>query len=237
MSGPSHVEPATAPAAKHILVVDDEANITDVLRLGLEHDGYAIEVASNGLEALQSAERARPDLIILDVMLPLLDGLEVCRRLRSSIRTADVPILMLSAKDEVDDRVVGLETGADDYLPKPFVYRELRARVHALLRRQQRDAADAVVSSGGVVLNQDTREVTRDGQPLQLTSREFDLLTLLVANAGRVMSRSTIMERVWGYGAEAESNVIDVCLHSLRKKLGLPNVIHSVRRAGFVFRA
>ncbi len=227
---------AVEGAAKRILVVDDEPNITDVLRLGLEHDGYEISTCGSGLEALNSALRQRPDLIILDVMLPHLDGLEVCRRLRKSVRTSDVPILMLSAKDDVEDRVAGLETGADDYLSKPFAYRELRARVHALLRRQRQEPGDNVLSSNGVVVNRDTHEVTREGHMLQLTSREFDLLTFLVANAGRVMSRSTIMERVWGYDVESESNVIDVCLHSLRKKLGLPNLIHSVRRAGFVFR-
>ncbi|MFI5266303.1 MAG: response regulator transcription factor [Chloroflexota bacterium] len=222
--------------AKRILIVDDEVNITDVLRLGLERDGYDIATCVNGLEAMNATQRSIPDLIILDVMLPFLDGLEVCRRLRTSIRTANTPILMLSAKDDVEDRVVGLETGADDYLSKPFAYRELRARVRALLHRGSAESKDTVLSREGVIVDCDTREATRDGRTLPLTNREFDLLTLLMANAGRVLSRVTILERVWGYNFETDSNVIDVCLHSLRKKLGLPNIIHSVRRAGFVFR-
>ncbi|MBV9120349.1 MAG: response regulator transcription factor [Chloroflexi bacterium] len=204
--------------------------------MGLEGDGFDVDVCSNGLDAMNVIQRHAPDLIVLDVMLPFVDGLELCRRLRASTRTAFTPILMLSAKDDVEDRVSGLEMGADDYLSKPFAYRELRARVRALLRRKEQDGGNSVLSCEGVVLDQDTREASRDGQPLQLTSREFDLLALLLLNAGRVLPRRTIMERVWGYNFETESNVIDVCLHSLRKKLGLPNVIHSVRRAGFVFR-
>ncbi|HLY66195.1 MAG TPA: response regulator transcription factor [Chloroflexota bacterium] len=220
-----------------ILVVDDEASITDFLRLGLEHDGYEVDTCASGLEAINRALRDPPDLMILDVMLPHLDGLEVCRRLRTTVRTSTVPILMLTAKDEVADRVEGLESGADDYLIKPFAYRELRARVRALLRRQEREPKEAsVLTQHGVVLDLDSRDASRDGKPLQLTSREFDLLAFLVANAGRVLSRELIIERVWGHAFDGQSNVIDVHIHALRRKLGLPNLIQAVRGSGFVFR-
>jgi two-component system response regulator MprA len=223
--------------SQRILIVDDELNITDLLRLGLQSEGYDIETCGNGLEAVELAKRLSPDLIILDVMLPLMNGLEVCRRVRALARTANTPILILSAKDQIEDRVTGLEVGADDYLAKPFAYRELRARVRALLRRQDREPNMEILSHAGVILDREAREVSRDGHPLSLTTREFDLLALLMANAGRVMPRAVILERVWGFNFDSDSNVIDVCLHSLRKKLGPPNLVQAIRRAGFVFRA
>ncbi|MBV8087537.1 MAG: response regulator transcription factor [Chloroflexi bacterium] len=222
---------------QHLLIVDDEEDITDLLRLGFENDGYEVETCANGLEALNAMERRTPELVILDVALPLMDGLEVCRRVRRSARLEDVPILILSALDALDDRVAGLEAGADDYVTKPFAYRELRARVRALLRRYERDGGDPELSAAGVIVDRAARRACREGQPLALTTREFDLLALLVANAGRVLPRALILERVWGMHYAPDSNVLDVCLHSLRRKVGDPNLIHSVRRAGFVFRS
>ena len=226
--------------AELILVVDDEVAVVDFLRLGLEYEGYQVESCSSGIEALSAIERQLPQLIILDVMLPVLDGLEVCRRVRSMLKTSDTPILMLTAKDEVEDRVQGLDAGADDYLVKPFAYRELTARVRALLRRKGRggsEEAAELLAHGGVVLDRATREASRDGQPLDLTTREFDLLALLMLNARSVLPRQLIQERVWGNAFGGESNVIDVHVYSLRQKLGLPNVIQAVRGAGYVFRA
>jgi two-component system response regulator MprA len=222
---------------QHLLIVDDEQDITDFLRLGFENDGYEVETCATGLEALNAMERRTPELVILDVVLPLMDGLEVCRRVRRSARLEDVPILMLSARDALDDRVAGLEAGADDYVIKPFAYRELRARVRALLRRHERDAAEPELAAGGVILDRSARRACRDGHVVPLTTREFDLLAVLVANAGRVLPRALILERVWGLNYPPDSNVLDVCLHSLRRKLGEPNLIQSVRRAGFVIRS
>lgn len=223
--------------AKRILVVDDEENVTDFLRLGLQYEGYDVRIGTNGLQALTMVESQPPDLVILDVMLPLLDGLDVCRRIRSLFRTASVPILMLTAKDEVSDRVDGLNAGADDYLVKPFAYAELVARVKALLRRTSSGQEREVISHAGVVLDRQMHEVTRDGQVVPLTAREFDLLCLLISNAGRVLTRETILEKVWGYDFQGESNVSDVYVHYLRQKLGPPNLIQAVRGVGFVFRA
>ncbi|MHB8618178.1 MAG: response regulator transcription factor [Chloroflexota bacterium] len=223
--------------AHRILIVDDEDSIRDFLRLGLRREGFDVLTSGNGLGGLSSAETQRPDLIILDVMLPLLDGLEVCRRLRSVFRTAGVPILMLTARDDVDDRVAGLNAGADDYLVKPFALKELVARVRALLRRQNRDGErGTVLTHGGVLLDRQAHEVSRDGRGISLTAREFELLALLLANAGRVLTREIILEKVWGYDFEGESNVIDVYTRYLRQKLGPPNLIQAIRGVGFVFR-
>ena len=224
--------------AQRVLIVDDEETITEFVSLGLTYEGFAVRVCKNGLEAVNSVQREPPDLIILDVMLPIIGGLDVCRQLRASFHSASIPILMLTAKDEIDDRVLGLEAGADDYLVKPFAYRELLARVRALLRRNEREPDKApLLTKSGVVIDRGSREVSRDGTPLHLTAREFDLLALLMKNAGQVLRRDVILEQVWGYNFDGDSNVIDVCLHTLRPKLGLPSVIHAVRGVGFVFRA
>ncbi len=224
--------------SKRILVVDDEENVTDFLRLGLSYEGYEVQIGSNGLQALTIVESQPPDLVILDVMLPLVNGIEVCQRIRGLFRTAGLPILMLTAKDEVSDRVDGLNAGADDYLVKPFAYVELVARVKALLRRTSAAYGhESIVSHAGVMLDRQTHEAFRDGALIQLTAREFDLLALLVSNAGRVLTRETILEKVWGYDFQGESNVSDVYVHYLRQKLGPPNLIQAVRGVGFVFRA
>ena len=208
------------------------------MSLGLTYEGFEVHSCKTGLDAINAAIQQPPDLVILDVMLPTIDGLEVCRQLRSGYHTRALPVLMLTAKDDVDNRVLGLEAGADDYLVKPFAYKELLARVRALLRRTERGAGKApVLMVSDVVLDIGSREVTRGGVPLHLTLREFELLATLMRNAGQVLTREALLDQVWGYTFDGDSNVIDVCLHLLRPKLGLPSLIHAVRGVGFVFRA
>jgi two-component system response regulator MprA len=224
--------------SRRILIVDDEDGIVDYLRLGLHYEGFEISTAATGTDGLARAEGECPDLIILDVMLPRLDGLEVCRRLRSLYRTQQIPVLMLTVKDQVTERVAGLEAGADDYLTKPLAYTELLARIRALLRRASREPAadDSPISHRGVILDQRSREVVPDGGLVELTTREFDLLALMLANAGRVLSREQILQGVWGYAFEGDSHIVDVYVHYLRQKLGPPNLIQAVRGVGFVVR-
>ncbi len=218
-----------------ILVVDDDPRITALLRRGLEYEGFEVAAARDGAQGLALAQAGRPDLVILDVMMPGLDGFEVCRRLRAS---SDVPILMLTARDEVADRVAGLELGADDYLVKPFAFEELIARVRALLRRRGAGAAE-VLRYSDLQLDVRTREVSRAGEPIRLTAKEFDLLTLFLRHPRQVLARDFIMERVWGYDFSGESNVLEVYVGYLRQKLeagGRPRLIHTVRGVGYVLK-
>lgn len=217
-----------------ILVVDDDPEILSLLRRGLIYEGYRVVEAQDGKEALVKARERPPDLVILDVMMPGLDGLEVCQRLRQA---GDVPILMLSAKRTVADRVEGLEQGADDYLVKPFAFDELVARVRALLRR--RKPGGEVLRFADLYLDTSTRQVTRNQRPIDLTAREFDLLELFLRHPGQVLRRDLIFERVWGYDFEGESNIIDVYVRYLRSKLEAsrgPSLIHTVRGVGYVLR-
>ena len=217
------------------LVVDDEATILEFLGMGLGYEGFTVETAMDGPAALAAADRFRPDVVVLDVMLPGLDGIEVCRRLRAR---GDVAIIMLTAKGEVDERIVGLDAGADDYLPKPFRFQELLARIRAVLRRRD-IVLHRVLRAGDVTLDRGTREVLRDGRPVELTPREFDLLDLLLAHPGQVFPRETILNRLWGYTFVGDSNVIDVHIGALREKLGdkPPKLIQAVRGVGYVLRA
>ena len=217
------------------LVVDDEATILEFLGMGLGYEGFTVETAMDGPAALAAADKFRPDVVILDVMLPGLDGIEVCRRLRAR---GDVAIIMLTAKGEVDERIVGLDAGADDYLPKPFRFQELLARIRAVLRRRD-IVLHRVLRAGDVTLDRGTREVLRDGRPVDLTPREFDLLDLLLAHPGQVFPRETILNRLWGYTFVGDSNVIDVHIGALREKLGdkPPKLIQAVRGVGYVLRA
>jgi DNA-binding response OmpR family regulator len=206
--------------------------------LHLERDGFRCRTAANGADALREAKAAVPDLVVLDLMLPGLDGLEVCRRLRADVDTARVPIIMLTAKADEVDRVVGLELGADDYVAKPFSPKELVARVRAVLRRA-RPAADArVVSAGPLALDPARHVVTLHGQPLVLTPKEFDLLQVLLESAGRVLSREYLLNRVWGYARadEIESRTVDVHIRRLRAKLGATGErITTVKTVGYRF--
>jgi DNA-binding response OmpR family regulator len=219
-----------------VLVVEDDDAITDVLRRTLRQEGHEVRASADGVDALRAAEEFVPDLVILDLGLPGLDGVEVCRRLRAE---SDVPILILTARTDLDDRVVGLDSGADDYLVKPFERQELLARMRALMRRRPPRGSAALVV-GDLRLNPDTREVTRGEREIELTNREFELLEHLMRNERLVVSRERLLEEVWGYDPLAMTNTIDVFISNLRRKLeegGEPRVLHTKRGAGYVLRA
>jgi two-component system, OmpR family, response regulator MprA len=220
-----------------ILVVDDERAVREALRRALELEGYEIELADDGLAALAAlADGDEPDAMILDVLMPGLDGLEVARRVRREGNR--LPILMLTARVEVDDRVAGLDAGADDYVTKPFALEELLARVRALLRRTHEDGTDKL-SFGGLELDPGTREVQRDGVSIELTRTEFSLLELFMRNPRQVLTRSVIFERVWGYDFGFGSNSLDVYIGYLRRKTeagGKPRLIQTVRGVGYALR-
>lgn len=219
----------------YILVVDDDPEITSLLRRGLAYEGYRLDTASDGIEALAKARDREPDMVILDIMMPGLDGIEVCKRLREA---GDVPILMLTAKGTVSDRVIGLECGADDYLVKPFALDELLARVKALLRRR-RPREGETLRYDDLSLHTTTREVKRGGNAIELTVQEFDLLESFMRHPRQVLKREVIYQRVWGYNFDGESNVLEVYINYLRSKLeagGRPRLIHTVRGFGYVLR-
>ena len=216
-----------------VLVVDDDPNVLRVMKRGLVYAGYGVDEAASGEEALATAREHPPDLVVLDVMLPRLDGLEVCRRLRAS--NPQLPILLLTARDRVPDRVAGLDAGADDYLVKPFAFDELLARVRALLRRT-RTGEGEVYRYADLTIDPATREVRRGERAVELTAREYDLLEFLTRHARQVFSRETIFERVWGSDFLGETNVIDVHVKALRDKLeggGGGRLIQTVRGVGF----
>jgi two-component system response regulator MprA len=219
-----------------ILVVDDERAVRESLRRALELEGYEIELADDGLAALAALEGDEPDAMILDVLMPGLDGLEVARRVRRE--GSRLPILMLTARVEVNDRVAGLDAGADDYVTKPFALEELLARVRALLRRTHEDGTDQL-AFGDLELDPGTREVQRDGVPIELTRTEFSLLELFMRNPRQVLTRSVIFERVWGYDFGFGSNSLDVYIGYLRRKTeagGKPRLIQTVRGVGYALR-
>lgn len=217
-------------------MVDDDLDVRDSLRRALSYAGYAVTTASNGAEALAAVAQAPVDLIILDVLMPMLNGLDTCRALRS--RGDGTPVLVLTARDTIDDRVDGLEAGADDYLVKPFALRELVARVNALLRRTK--PAHDLLGYADLTLDLAARTVTRAGTQLTLTKIEFNLLELLARNAEQVLSYDVITDRVWGYDEAPASNALQVFVALLRRKLeadGLPRLVHNVRGVGYVLRA
>ena len=220
----------------HILIVDDDPRITDLLRRVLAYEGYSVALAASGNEALTRALERPPDLIVLDIMLPGMDGLEVARRLRAS--GDNVPILMLTARDAVADRVKGLETGADDYLVKPFAPEELVARVKALLRRSQEERYE-VLRYADVELDTGTRLAHRGTREIELSPTEYELLALFMRRPRQVLTREIILDRVWGFDFEGSSNVMEVYVGYLRTKLeagGEPRLIHTVRGVGYVFK-
>lgn len=220
----------------HILVVDDDPRITDLLRRILAYEGYSVSIAATGNEALTRTLERPPDLIVLDIMLPGLDGLEVAQRLRAAGDT--VPILMLTARDAVIDRVKGLETGADDYLVKPFAPEELVARVKALLRRSQEERQE-VLRYADVELDTGTRLAHRGAREIELSPTEYELLALFMKRPRQVLTREIILDRVWGLDFEGSSNVLEVYVGYLRNKLeadGEPRLIHTVRGVGYVFK-
>ncbi|EIV93489.1 response regulator transcription factor [Frankia sp. QA3] len=234
-----------------VLVVDDDAAVRQSLERSLRFEGYEVTTAVDGADALDAVGRDRPDIVVLDVMMPRIDGLETCRQLRA--RGDDVPVLMLTARDGLADRVSGLDVGADDYLVKPFALEELFARLRALTRRAALAARvagaggaggpgampDSVLRYGGVSLDQASRQVTRGERELTLTKTEFELLELFLSHPRQVLSRSMIMERVWGYDFGPTSNSLEVFVSYLRRKLeagGEPRLLHTVRGVGYVLR-
>jgi DNA-binding response OmpR family regulator len=219
-----------------ILLVEDEAPLAAVLKHGLEEHGYAVDLAETGEVGLAFASTEPYDLVVLDVMLPDIDGFSVCRRLRADSR--NMPILMLTALDSVEDRVAGLDSGADDYLAKPFDPRELLARVRALLRRE-RISRDPILRVADIELDSASREVRRGQRQVQLTTREFAILELFLRNANRVLSRDEIAQHIWAFDFSAMSNVIDVYIGNLRRKLGddsEPRLLRTVRGSGYLLR-
>ena len=219
-----------------VLIVEDDVDIADVLRRSLRNEGYEVRTSADGAEALDVAAGFVPDLVVLDLGLPRMDGIEVCRRLRLE---GDVPILMLTARSETEDRVTGLDSGADDYIVKPFERKELLARIRALLRRRPPRGA-ASLEVGDLVLNPDTREVHRGEREIELTNREFELLEYLARNAKLVVTRERLLEDVWGYDPFEQTNTIDVFISNLRRKLeagGEGRLLHTKRGAGYVLKA
>jgi two-component system response regulator MprA len=221
-----------------VLVVDDEPAVRDSLRRALELEGYDIELAADGEDALELlAREEQPDAVILDILMPGVDGLDVCRHLRASGNA--VPVLMLTARAEVDSRVAGLDAGADDYLPKPFALAELLARLRALLRRTVGGDSTETLRFADLELEPGTREVRRAGSPIELTRTEFSLLELFLRNPRQVLTRSIIFERVWGFDFGPSSNSLDVYIGYLRRKTeagGRPRLIHTVRGVGYALR-
>ncbi|HEY7295086.1 MAG TPA: response regulator transcription factor [Dehalococcoidia bacterium] len=220
-----------------ILVIDDDAKIVSLLRRALSYEGYGVRTALTATAGLNSARDEPPDLVVLDLMLPDLDGYEVCRRLRAA---GETPILMLTARDEIDDRVRGLDEGADDYLVKPFALQELLARVRVLLRRAQANAEPRQYKFEDLVLDTATREAIRGDRAIALSTKEYQLLSLFMRHPRQVLTRDVIMDQVWGYDYSGESNVLEVYVGYLRQKLeagGEPRLIHTMRGAGYVLKA
>jgi two-component system response regulator MprA len=221
--------------AEHILVIEDETRIADLLRRGLTYEGYRVSVAGDGLAGLAKARDDPPDLVILDWMLPGLDGLEVCKRLRAA---GPVPIIMLTAKEAVPDRVAGLNAGADDYVVKPFSFDELLARIHAQFRRTRPQESE-VLHFADLAMDTATREITRGSRKLELTTKEYDLLELFLRHPRQVLTREVIYDRIWGYDFGGESNIIEVYVRYLRQKMeaeGEPRLIQTVRGVGYALR-
>ncbi|GAB2846158.1 response regulator transcription factor [Actinoallomurus bryophytorum] len=219
-----------------ILVVDDEPAVRESLASSLAFEDYEVVTAIDGMSALDELDRTRPDLAILDVLMPRMDGLTTCRRLRA--RGETLPVLMLTARDTIGDRVTGLDAGADDYLVKPFELDELLARVRALLRRSLVTARDGdILEYAGLRMNTLTRDVTRDGRDLDLTRTEYSLLEMFLTHPRQVLTREQILKTVWGFDFEPSSNSLDVYVMYLRRKTGEPRLINTVRGVGYVLRA
>jgi DNA-binding response OmpR family regulator len=218
----------------HILVVEDERRLANLIRRALEEEGHVVDVAHDGAEGLDVATATDYDLLVLDLMLPHIDGIEIAKRLRAAKN--DVRILMLTARDAVEDRVLGLESGADDYLMKPFSFSELLARVRALARRQIQAQVETELRSGNLVLDLARHEARRDDKTIELTAKEFQLLEYLMRNAGHVLTRTQILDHVWGYNFDSFSNVVDIYVHYLRNKIDrdfAEPLIRTVRGVGY----
>ncbi|MBU5317115.1 response regulator transcription factor [Clostridium bornimense] len=222
-----------------ILIVDDEEHIVELIKFNLEANGYRTITASNGLEALELAKNEKPDLILLDIMLPGLNGNDVCKEIRKDIEIATIPIIMITAKGEELDRILGLELGADDYVTKPFSVRELMARVKAVLRRTKVESVSDTYSFGNVSIDFNKHEVIKNGEKVDLTLKEFELLQILIKNSGRVLTRDLLLDKIWGYEFIGETRTIDVHIRYLRKKIEdddkNPKFIETIRGIGYRF--
>lgn len=220
-----------------ILIIEDEEKIARFIELELTHEGYEIEKSYNGREGLEMAEKGHFDLLLLDIMLPELNGLEVLRRIR---KTSEIPIIMLTARDAVTDKVSGLDMGADDYITKPFAIEELLARIRVALKRKKNMTKEsATLDAGKLILDKNAHSVTFDGNPIELTNREFLLLEILLENKSIVLSRDTLLEKVWGYDYMGETNVVDVYIYYLRNKLDAVSpekIIETVRGVGYIIK-
>ena len=224
---------------KKVLIVDDEEHIRELIKFNLKKEGYDTEVAVNGTEALKIIREIKFDLILLDLMLTEIDGLEVCKEIRRNEETSDIPVMMITAKGEEFDKVLGLELGADDYITKPFSIRELMARVKALLRRSNVKKEENIIKFGDVVVNFKTREVTKGTQNVELTLKEFELLKLLIKNKGNILTRELLLDKIWGYEYIGETRTVDVHIRHLRKKIESddknPQYIQTIRGVGYKF--
>ena len=221
-----------------VLVVDDEASLTELLSMALRFEGCEVRIAADGLTAVRTSRDFRPDVVVLDVMLPDIDGMEVLRRLRAE--EADVPVLFLTARDAVDDRIAGITAGGDDYVTKPFSLEEVIARLRGLIRRSTvlTGRSDAALTVGDLVLDEDSHEVFRAGESINLTATEFELLRYLMRNPRRVLSKAQILDRVWNYDFGGQANVVELYISYLRKKVdaGRLPMIHTLRGAGYVLK-
>ncbi len=235
-SAPSLTRPDGSPV--RVLVVDDEANITELLRMALRYEGWQVETAGTGLSAVRTAKEFAPDAVVLDMMLPDFDGMEVLRRMRAE--DPGVPVLFLTARDAVEDRVAGLTAGGDDYVTKPFSLEEVVARLRALMRRTAVTTTESssLLVVGDLTLDEDSHEVTRAGTEISLTATEFELLRYLMRNPKRVLSKAQILDRVWNYDFGGQANVVELYISYLRKKIdaGRDPMIHTMRGVGYVLK-
>ncbi|WP_098405784.1 response regulator transcription factor [Paramicrobacterium agarici] len=242
---PAAADPVTTKLTRadgtpiRVLAVDDEASLTDLIKMALRYEGWDVQTAATGHEALARAREFRPDVVVLDIMLPDLDGMSVLHRLRAD--GDDVPVLFLTAKDALDDRIAGLTAGGDDYVTKPFSLEEVVARLRGLIRRtaQSSLASDSIITVGDLVIDEDSYEVTRGGEPIELTATEFELLRYLMRNPRRVLSKPQILDRVWSYEFDGKASVVELYISYLRKKIdaGREPMIHTVRGAGYMLKA
>ena len=226
-------------AEKKILIVDDEDHIRELLKFNLEKNGYVVYMANDGLNGLKLAREKQVDLILLDLMLPGMDGVEVCKEIRRDNIISNVPIIMLTAKSEEIDKILGLELGADDYITKPFSIRELSARIKALLRRSNVKYDNEILRFGNITLNLQTREVLKHGKKLDFTLKEFEVLKLLIQNKGKILTREILLDKIWGYEYVGETRTVDVHIRHIRKKIEeddkKPIYIQTIRGVGYKF--
>lgn len=227
-------------AGERILIIDDEMNIVELLKYNLEANGYKVIYALTGKEGLTYSLQNKPDLILLDIMLPEVDGFDICKEIKRNKDTENIPIIMLTAKSEEFDKILGLELGADDYITKPFSVRELLARIKVVLRRNHKEDKSEVINTGDLIIDFNKHEVIKKGEKIELTLKEFELLKLLVLNKGKVMTRDFLLDKVWGYEYYGETRTVDVHVRHLRQKLEdddkNPDYIETVRGIGYKFK-